>query len=104
MTHIYHHAPEMLTAVDRDVPRPSAESAQGAVAVYVGYRHSYLPRRSRRGTTRGKVRPVPRRPCEKFMRTIFIPALRSIVSFSTAFVFGPIVQMMPVERVLAGGK
>ena len=32
------------------------------------------------------------------------PPCASIVSFSAAFVFGPIVQMMPVERVLAGGE
>ena len=35
-------------------------------------------------------------PCEKFIRATLRPASRSMVSFSTSFVFGPIVQMMPV--------
>jgi len=39
-------------------------------------------------------------PCEKFMRTMFMPASRSLVSISTDLVLGPMVQMMPVARLL----
>ena len=43
-------------------------------------------------------------PWEKFMRTTFIPALRSSVSISGDFVFGPIVQMMEHWRCADGSE
>jgi len=39
-----------------------------------------------------------------FIRTMFMPALRSIVILSTSLVFGPMVQMMPVLRVCAAAE
>ena len=39
-------------------------------------------------------------PCEKFMRTMLRPHSRSMEIFSGAFVFGPIVQMMPVAQLV----
>jgi len=43
-------------------------------------------------------------PCEKFIRITFMPAIRSIVSLSTASLFGPMVQTMPERRSAAGAE
>ena len=43
-------------------------------------------------------------PCEKFIRATLRPASRSIVNFSTSFVFGPIVHTTDENRCWLGAE